>query len=166
MIQTKKGVLIALIIPIVGWILLVAYKKHILSTGVEVTRPITAYDPRDLLSGHYLTYTVNYGVEDICKGVSIYYRKKTTYVCLKPPKFSLKWPNSCELVIRGVCNRGTFRAGIERYYVPKEEAKKLERLVRSNKASITFSVNKAGQAQVKDLLINGISWKKQKNLFK
>ena len=160
MIKTKKGLLIALIIPIISLAVLIGYKKYILSIGKEVILPITGYDPRDLLSGHYLIYTINYGVEDICRGMS-YKLKKPGYVCLSTKTFSYNWPDNCELLITGICNRSRFEAGIERYYVPEEEAKKLEDLVRSKEASIVLSVPRNGKAQIKDLLINGTSWRDQ-----
>lgn len=156
MIQSKKGVLMALIVPIVALAFLVGYKEYTLSTGREITLPITGYDPRDLLSGHYLIYRVNYGVKGICNNNG---HSKVGYVCLNPKVFTYHWPDNCHLMIRGVCRYDQFNAGIERYYVPEEEAKRLEDLVRSNKASILLSVLRNGKAQVKDLLINGHSWK-------
>ena len=158
MIQSKKGLLIALIVPIVALALLVGYKQYILSIGKKITLPITGYDPRDLLSGHYLIYTINYGVDGIC-GETPYKLQKTGYVCLDPKKFSYRRPDHCEIMIKGVCSHGRFKAGIERYYVPEAEAKKLEHLVQS--LSIVLSVPKNGKAQIKDLLINGTSWRDQ-----
>lgn len=160
MIRTKKGVLLALIVPVIALALLVGYKKYTLSIGKEITLPIAAYDPRDLLSGHYLIYTINYGVKGVCKNTS-YGQKKFGYICLSTRNFSYRSPSNCKLLVKGVCNGERFEAGVERYYIPEKEAKKLECLVRSNKASIVLSVLANGKAQVKDLLINGTSWKNQ-----
>lgn len=158
MIKSKKGILIALTIPIVSLLLLVGYKKYVLSIGKEVTLPISGYDPRDLLSGHYLIYRINYGVKGVCASTSSK-SKKSGYVCLKPKSFSYYWPDHCEIMIKGICNRSRFEAGIERYYVPEDEARKLEDLLRSNKASIVLSVLKNGKTQIKDLLIDSTSWR-------
>lgn len=160
MIKTKKGLLVALIIPIIALLFLMGYKKYILSTGNEVILPITGYDPRDLLSGHYLIYEIDYGVKDICNNL-FYKIKKQGFICLSTKKFSYRWPDNCETMIKGVCNHRRFEAGVERYYIPEKDAKKLELLVISKKASIVLSVLKNGKAQVKDLLINGSSWKNQ-----
>ena len=87
---------------------------------------------------------------------------KVGYVCLKPKKFSYLKPRSCENYIKGSCKTHLeFKAGIERFYVPKEEAKALEKLLEKpkTKAQIVLSVTRDGKAQVKDLLINGKSWK-------
>ncbi len=158
MIKSNKGLLISLIIPIVALALLVVYKKHVLSIGKEVILPITGYDPRDLLSGHYLIYTINYGVNSVCRGSSLK-TKRPGYICLDYKTFSFSRPKNCKLYITGTCNRNRFEAGVERYYIPEKEAKNLEDLVNSNEASIVLSVPKNGKAQIKDLLIDGASWK-------
>ena len=160
MIGSKKYILISLIIPIIALLTLAIYKKYNFLTGQQITLPITGYDPRDLLSGYYLTYTVEYDIEQICHNKK-YREDKVAYICLKPKKFSYTKPYPCDLFIKGVCNKTVFKAGIERYYVPKGNAKRLEKVVRSNKASIVLSVPKNGDAQIKDLLINGKSWKDQ-----
>lgn len=158
MIKSKKALLILLFLPIFALILLAEYKKYLLFVGKEVTLPITGYDPRDLLSGHYLVYSVDYGVESIC-GTKPYEKKKDGFICLSPKFFSTSSPENCEILIKGVCNYSRFEAGVERYYVPESEAKRLEELVQKNQASIVLSVSYSGEAQIKDLLINGKSWR-------
>lgn len=154
--QTKKMLLIALLFPILVLFALTLYKRHILTSGIEITLPISGYDPRDLLSGHYVIYTVEYGVPDIC------YRAQDIqqgYVCLDNKSFSFSPPSHCIHFIRGTCNYGRFIAGIEKYYIPESAAPHLDKEVRAKTASIVISVTPSGQAQVKDLLINGKSWR-------
>jgi len=158
MIKSKKGIVIALIFPIIVLAALVGYKVNILSIGKEITLPISGYDPRDLLAGHYLIYTVDYGIRGICSGHS---GVRTAHVCLRPKKFTYQLPENCELMIKGFCRGSQFNAGIERYYVPEKDALRLENLVQSGEASIVLSVSRSGNAQIKDLLINGKSWKDQ-----
>lgn len=158
MIRSSKGILIALAIPILALAMLVAYKKYILSVGKVVTLPITGYDPRDLLSGHYLVYTINYGLDEVCQGSSSKL-EKPAYICLNPKKFSYHWPNHCNTLIKGTCKYSRFKAGVERFYVPEKDAKKLEELIQSNNASIVLSIFKNGKAQIKDLLIDGTTWR-------
>ncbi len=154
---SKKAVLIALLIPITALLILLFYKRSIVLTGTQVILPITGYDPRDLLSGYYLIYDIDYGVRGLCRGVT-FDRKR--YVCLNSKRVFLTRPSGrCPLFIQGVCQGGQFKAGIERYYASKQDAKKLEELVPSGKMSVLLSVSKSGKAQVKDLLINGKSWK-------
>lgn len=156
MMQTKRALIIALMFPILALVSLTAYKKYVLSVGQEIILPISGYDPRDLLSGHYLIYRIDYGVEGICASNSA---PQTGFVCLEPKTFSYSAPQSCSKLIRGVCNNGRFEAGIEKYYVPEDQAKRLEEQIRSKPASIVLSVTQSGEAQVKDLLVNGQSWK-------
>ena len=158
MIRTKRALVIALIFPILALVALTAYKRYVLSFGSEVILPISGYDPRDLLAGHYLIYRIDYGVAGICSGNS---GQRTGYVCLEPKMFSYSAPGGCSKLIRGVCKGGRFEAGIEKYYVPEYKAKHLEDEVRSETASIVLSITHGGQAQVKDLLVNGESWKNQ-----
>lgn len=158
MIYTKRALIFTLIFPIVALIILTGYKHYIISNGVEVTLPISGYDPRDLLSGHYLIYQVDYGVEGICSSKSLI---QTGYVCLEPKMFSYNFPQDCNKLITGICQYGgRFVAGIEKFYIPEGKAKFLEQQVLSKSASIVLSITSSGHAQVKDLLINGISWKK------
>lgn len=154
--QTKKALLAALIFPILALILLTAYKKYKLAFGKEVQLSISGYDPRDLLSGHYLTYRVDYDAKNICSKVT---RKVPGYICLEPRRFHFSKPEGCKLFIKGTCNRNRFEAGIERYYIPESEAKRLDKDVRSNKGSIVIMVAANGKAQIKELLIDGKSWR-------
>lgn len=154
MIRSEKGIAIALIIPVFALAFLVGYKNFILSKGREVTLPITGYDPKSLLSGHYLSYQIDYGVKDLCHN-----NAKVGYICLDTKMFSHHWPENCPLIIKGTCKGSRFHAGVERYYVPETKVKRLENLIRSRQAHIVLSVLRNGKAQVKDLLIDGRSWK-------
>lgn len=49
-------------------------------------------------------------------------------------------------------------AGLEKYFIPEEQALRLEEIVQSGKASVVLAVSRDGQAMVKDLLINGKRW--------
>lgn len=156
MMRSRSALVTGLVIPILALAALVAYKRHILTTGREVVLPIEGYDPRDLLAGHYLTYTVNYGVEGLCQGSQ---EPSPAYVCLSTHTSSQMVPENCSLYIRGRCERGRFLAGVERYYVPQSSALELEQKVRDKKASVVISVTPLGEAQVKDLWIDGRSWR-------
>ena len=156
MIEDKKTLWIVLLIPIFCLLALTAQKKYIRSTGVEVYLPIEGYDPRDLISGHYLIYRVDYGVPNLCAN---YYKER--YVCLDDRSFTNEQPTNCKLFIKGRCTYGDrFEAGIERYYIPESVAAELEKLVREKKTGINISVSSDGVAQVKDLVIEGQIWGK------
>jgi uncharacterized membrane-anchored protein len=155
MIRSKTGMMIALLFPILALLALTVYKRHILMSGQEVVLPISGYDPRDLLSGHYLTYKIEYGVNNLCLGAT---NRQQAYVCLSSKTFSLVRPEKCQLFIRGICQHGEFSAGIEKYYIPENQAAYLEKEVLAKTASIIISVTSNGHVQVKDLLLNGQSW--------
>lgn len=158
MISKKSALLIALLIPIIVLMALTAYKKYLLESGYEVTLPVYGYDPRDLISGHYVTYTVDYGVSNLCQNYS---QIQQGYICLDTKTFSPQQDTGCQRFIRGTCNHGRFEAGIEKFYIPENKAEILDKQVREKQASIVISVTPDGHAQVKDLLINGKSWSQE-----
>ena len=155
--RSKTVLLSALLFPIVALGILTGYKHYKVTAGIEVTLPIEGYDPRDLLSGHYLTYRVNYETRNVCEQ-SQRANYSEGYICLDPRHFSYLKPESCELMIKGTCSGSRFKAGIERFYIPENQAKKLDKDVRSKKGSIVVSVTPDGHAQIKDLLIDGKPW--------
>jgi uncharacterized membrane-anchored protein len=154
---------LSLFIPILSLMILTAFKHWRMISGREITLPITAYDPRDLLSGHYLRYTVNYGISSICESgkspLTTYHTPN--YICLEPPFFSQKRPFPCTFFIKGQCHNGRFTAGIEQFFIPEDKAKQLEKMVQNKKASILLSISTEGDAIVKELLIEGKPWHEQ-----
>ena len=155
MIQSRKFLIAALAVPILSLTALAGYKKYKLSFGKEIRLPVQGYDPRDLLSGHYLIYRVDYGAKDPCSEAA---GNRDLFLCLEPRKFSFESPANCSTLIRGVCKDGRFEAGIEKFFVPEEKAKILEKMLLSQPAEIILSVPETGRAQVKNLLINGRLW--------
>lgn len=161
MIGSKRNLWIALLIPIVGLALLTIYKAAVLKVGAEYTLPIRGYDPRDLLSGHYLIYGVEYGVADVCANSNVVPGDppREGFVCLEPKMFSFEKPASCEAMVRGVCSGNRFVAGIEKFFIPEGRARELERAVIEQRGSIKISILGNGQAQVKELLVDGKPWR-------
>lgn len=151
MIKSSKFAFLCLIVPSLILLTLTFYKSHLLSSGREIELPISGYDPRDLLAGHYLIYQVDYGVETSCyqdnKG------KDEAYVCLDNKTFHKgEVPSDCQLFIRGTCEYSRFKAGIERFYIPQDKASELEKIVLKNKSKIKLSVLPNGVAMVKDII--------------
>lgn len=154
MINTKKTLILILIFPILSLAVLTGHKKYVLSFGKEFVFPITGYDPKHPLSGHYLRYRINYGVKNLCKSRSRKFYKKA-YFCLNPKEFSYNLQKKCKSFIVGNCSMGRFHAGIERYYIPEKRTKEFSELFEKGNISIKISVLENGTAQVKHLLING-----------
>ncbi|MFZ4715624.1 MAG: GDYXXLXY domain-containing protein [Bacteriovoracaceae bacterium] len=151
MIKSKKIMLIAVLIPVLSLMGLTLYKKSIIEFGTEIVLPISGYDPRDLLSGHYLVYQVDYGVNSICPQDSNNSVTNEAWICLETKSFSYSKPSFCSKKIKGTCRGIIFQAGIERFYIPEEKSKELDAKIREKKASIIVSVNQNGDAVVKDI---------------
>ena len=133
---------------------LTLFKSSNFFMGREVELPIVGYDPRDLLSGHYLVYRVDYGVKNLCATPG----EVQGFVCLDNRSFTQDRPDKCSLFIKGTCKHLRFEAGIERFYIPEEKATMLDQMVRGKQASIVISITGSGHAQVKNLLLNGKPW--------
>ena len=162
----NRRLLAALIFPVVCLALLCVYKAVRREIGSIIEIPITGYDPRDLLSGHYLTYRLDLEPA-VCRNVS---GTAAMYVCVsRNPDGTLHSRTAsgsgdregCDALILGECRGGQFLAGVERFYIPEEHSKQLDRMVRDRRASLSLSVDRNGRAVVRDLLLDGKSWKKQ-----
>lgn len=150
---------VALAIPIVALIAVAGMKAQQRASGVEVVLPIEGFDPRDLLSGHYLTYQIDFGVETTCSTPNT-----VADLCLEPtrsihPQGEL--PADCRLFIQGSCDsNATFSVeNLNRFYIPEIHASLLDAKVRDNQGALVLSVDQAGNAAIKDLLINGKPWR-------
>lgn len=150
----------ALLLPIVVLAGITVQRQFNLQ-GREVILAIEGYDPRDFLSGHYVTYRVNYGISGLCRDLVADDREQPGYVCLEPRFFASGVPQagSCVLVLRGHCQGGRFVAGIERFYIPEGSASLLDQAVRGKRGEIVVVVSGDGVGQVKELLIDGRSWR-------
>ncbi len=152
-----KLLIFAIVFPIVLLFGFMLHKQRVVSQGIRVVLKIVGYDPRDLLSGHYLIYNVEYGVTPTCTSDT---NLAEAYVCLEDRTFRFGPVRDCGLAIAGKCENSRFVAGIERFYVPQENARELEKHVMGRDASIELAI-KNGQAQVVDLLIDGKSWREE-----
>ena len=150
---------LAVLAPILLLGSLAGWKGWVVSQGMRATLPIQGFDPRDLLSGHYLIYRIEYGIPNLCKAK--YLENKTVHACLDSKTFSIGAlkPSQCRRAIRGRCESKRFIAGIERFYVPEDRARALEKAVMKRKGSVVLALDGKGSAIVADLLIEGRSWK-------
>lgn len=162
--KKKKIFLLLLILPIAVLLVIVVRQGFHFATGQEYVFPITGYDPRDLLSGHYLQYRVQYTSEEYCKrpeGENFFY----ACLCLQSrnPLFAeVRFGcEGCPAKIWGKCEGGQFLAGIERFYIPEADATWLDATLRrgERKSEIVVSVSKEGVGLVKDLRFDGKSWR-------
>ena len=146
------GILLALpFVLVCSWAM---YYANFVSHAEDVTLPIRGYDPRNILSGHYIQFQIDWDIANCHQS---------------------DW--------NGICPRNEFK-GINRYYVPENKAKSIERAInRTNQgvglvyfpvgehvnsdlamlsqtsraaAEIVFAYKKGKRPIAKDLLINGI----------
>ena len=175
--KTKSSLIIAFIFPILVLMGMAGINKYYIKISEERVFPISGYDPRDLLSGHYLVFSVDYGMN--CSSLKKKMKGKVkkekypikAHLCLEPEKaigLSHKPNKECSLFIKGKCSyyRSNFSVkNGNRYYIPEKHARKLEHLVRNseNEREVVLSITKKGHVMVKDIHING---KSIKNLMK
>ena len=145
----------ALLLPVLLLASVAGWKSWVVVAGNRVILPIQGFDPRDLLSGHYLIYTIDYGIEGLCE-----LGGGPAFVCLDPKAFSWAKPpaGQCRQLIRGRCDRTRFTAGIERFCIPEDRALSLDKAVRNRRGDVVLVLDGKGGAQVADLLIDGRSW--------
>ena len=144
-----------LMIPVVVWTAWTACLAYARATGTVVVLPITGYDPRDLIAGHYLRFQVDYGKDGLpdCggDGKRRAARKETAYLCLDTKRITTEKPENCPVFIKGVCAWGRFRDGLNRYYIPENQAKQLDAEVRKGGYGIEVAVQPDGTAFIRAL---------------
>ncbi len=126
----KNKLLIAfLALPLICLIAWSSYLVFSVSNGKEVKVAITGYDPRDLLSGHYISYQINWDKTD------------------------------CSQFTNNICPKDEFCLNDCRYYIPEENATALDKLFRQNNNNSIFEVvysYKSGRKPISiELLIDG-----------
>ena len=124
--------------------------------GASLFVDIRGYDPRDLLSGHFLTFQIDFGSVNPCTETPT-----PECICLRSvSEFSsaLSWsgacdsaPSDCGVPIRGTCKFGAFLTGIERFYFPEEYQSVLSVVPPSSKAEL--KVSPQGKAALVDLWV-------------
>lgn len=151
-------------LPIIALLCLLLYKQSIINTGQNINLDIVGFDPRDLLSGHYLRYTIDYRSRNQCTPSSKI-STQTVRLCLEPERYFIdnsvgnaNWQQSCDIYLQGTCSNAGFIAGIERFYIPEEYAPQLDTLVRDARGALQIRVNSRGKAVIENLLIDGEPW--------
>jgi uncharacterized membrane-anchored protein len=166
----------------VGLVALMVFDRiNILRTGTDVmlqTRPI---DPRDFLRGDYVI--LGYDISTLPagalkdqpaagKGAPIFVKLapkadgfyeavsvSTTPVAVTAPEVLIRGHvtsgTNCGADSRAFCPTLQVRYGIERYFVPEGEGKKLEDARNERKLAVVAAVTPTGRAAIKRLLIDG-----------
>lgn len=126
--MNKQVLALMLLTPFVvltGWSL---YYLSFTRQATEVVLPIRGYDPRNLLSGHYIQFQIDWSAADCHQA---------------------DW--------NGNCPKSEFK-GVDRYYVSETEANRLERKINSGvPSSVVFAYYQGRRPIAKDLIIGNES---------
>ncbi len=156
----KRAAMCASFLLMLIWI---GQQYYVRATAPQILLAVQGGDPRDLLSGHYIRYQVDYGNRARCERKGHRGSSQNQCVCLRSdPKTGIAeadWfgacdskPADCELSIRGVCRYGgMFIANIERYYIP--ESCKGPLAVAPANSRIEVAVPEQGNAMVTNFYI-------------
>lgn len=160
---------------------IVIERAGILRSGAEITLQTRPVDPRDFLRGDYvvLGYDISTLKLDALGGTAVMGKHTPIYVTLAPTPNGFYAAVSAhlepvavaagEVLIRGrltsgfncgndgrtLCATATVAYGLERYFVPEGEGRVIESARNQGKVSVVASVNPAGRAAIKRLLIDG-----------
>jgi len=172
---------LAALIQVALIVLMVYDRARVLREGREVTLQTRPVDPRDLLRGDYVVLT--YDISNLSAGelqdtpsqgrgtpVFVKLARKDGGVYEAVSVHAGPVPvGEGEVLIRGraaggatcgsnrrvFCDRLRITYGIERYFVPQDEGKEIERSRNQGKVSIVAAVTPAGRAAIKRLLLDG-----------
>lgn len=179
--RLPKAVLfgVAILLQCAILVLMVADRVRILREGREVTLQTRPVDPRDLLRGDYvvLGYDISQLPAGALAGQPTAERNPVMFVKLAPDANGLYQAVSVhaepvtvtapEVLIRGriayscgstsrtFCDKLQIRYGLESYFVPEGEGKKLEQARNQQKLRVVAAVLPSGRAAIKRLLLDG-----------
>ncbi|WP_454642126.1 GDYXXLXY domain-containing protein [Bradyrhizobium liaoningense] len=169
----------AVIIQCALLVLMVADRMQILREGTEVTLQTQPVDPRDLLRGDYvvLRYEISQLPAGALAGQPAAERNPDVFVKLAPNANGLyeavsvhaapvtvtapeilirsRVSHSCGPAGRTFCDKLTIKYGLESYFVPEGEGKKLEQARNQQKLRVVAAVLPSGRAAIKRLLLDG-----------
>jgi len=169
MTQQQRWLQAAVVIPLLGLGMLVARAEMILRSGPSFRIPIKGYDPRDLLSGHYLQYSFDFDWrgESTCgprDGNLPTALDPSCCVCLSgkidATSTALARQVACDQV--DTCAGWLSGAALMpplRFFVPERQAAALEETLREHHASLKVTCGPGGQAAFMDLYLGGKPWR-------
>lgn len=138
----------------------------LLRTGREIVLPIVPVDPRDFFRGEYVR--LSYGINIVPMTPAALHRNETVYVVLEKKTADEDWQvasaarglpgdlNPDQIALKGRFLWGnTVHYGIENCFVPQGEGARIEELARNRKLTVLVAVDKAGNAAIKGLIVDG-----------
>lgn len=127
----NKLYLSGLFLPLFCFLAFIGFCEYQRSQSYEIIVPVSGYDPRSLVAGHYILLTVDTQRID------------------------------CSQFSNKTCPKKGYFQNSYKYFVAEEEARPLENLIRKqgNETELVFTVQHNQPPQIKELLINGKNWK-------
>ena len=165
----QTGVLAAMVID----------RVRLLTSGREITLPIVPVDPRDLFRGEYVRLGYDIGRVPVTPArgsppaPQCAVLRRAREECARAPGRRSRYPApspakprptaSCSRPARPSAGRRpprptpilSVRYGIESYFVPEGQGKRLEDLAREKRMAALIAVDAGGNAAIKGLIIDG-----------
>lgn len=160
-----RKLIAAALIPIAGICALIARAELRRTAGDQYLIPIAGYDPRDLLSGHYLRFRYDWeklGVDkdDDCR----WNHGDTCCICLRPgPGGDLMHPQAESTSCASARDCAAFVEGNAawepgRVYIPETQGDRLQNIVRDRRAAVMITPQRSGVPTVNALYIDDRPW--------
>lgn len=144
-------------LPVVGLLIWIGILEYDFRHARRIEVPIVGYDPRDLISGHYVEFRLDLGDQNPCKAVEQSPDQSELCLCWQPGDVAaLAWAlpcksrsDSCEVLMRGTCSKQQFVGGIERFYIPENDTPYLQQL--PSQSTLVVRVTKDGRSFADEL---------------
>lgn len=166
-ISTK--IVIVIIIQTLALLAMIAVRQWTLETGAQIMLETAPIDPRSLFSGDYVS--LGYKISEVPAPKEFMDKLKineTVYVVLVPKgpywvaeSIQSEKPDVTlpKVAIKGTvnfkdANKVYLKYGIEDYFIPEGEGKKLERPKKDENITVKVAVDKFGNAAISGLYIN------------
>jgi hypothetical protein len=169
MTREHRWLQIAVVIPMLGLLVLVARAEVLLRSGASFRVAIEGYDPRDLLRGHYLQYRFRFDWqgESSCGRLASGFPESidpSCCVCLSSEVDSNTLAQARQVPCDRVSTCDGWLAGASvvpplRYFVPERQALDLEDALRGREAALTVTCGPGGQPAIGDLYLDGKPWR-------
>lgn len=162
--------LLVLAIPFLVMLAMIGVNHNNMTAYKEYRFPITGYDPRDLLRGHYMTFRYVWpdDATDMFKD-NTYPRTEKVCACLSGEtiepavRFDAcvstdKRQKACKAGIQVDGGHGQPSEDLRQYYIPEEHAPMLERMLRSGKYKFEVGImpRPDHEAQLYMLYVDGV----------
>ena len=152
---------IILILQLAGLLGLYSYHSSIEKAGRTYLIKCAPVDPRDLLSGDYVS--LRYEISSLPERFQeLDYTNREVYITLQPsgPVWEVQDVGKVPLAggtpyLKGHCNGREIKYGIERYYIPEGKGKNVP-----NDLYAQIVIQPGGIAQLKKLYSDGNPWPK------